>query len=165
MDTPLAVNDPEELWGLVLRTKAPFFDFLATTSEMIVVQDAEMEANPAVLPDASAALVTSPVELTGATPVLLLDHVADEVTSCVDPSEYWAKAVNCCVPPASAMTGFCGLTIKPTGTAEPTVKLAGVVAAIVPIDAEIVAEPEAKVEARPLNAATLLIVATIGLPD
>lgn len=61
------------------------------------------------------------------------------------------------------MTGFCGLTTRPTGAGALTVRVAGVVAETPPDDAEIMAEPELKVEATPLNAGTLLIVAM--LPD
>lgn len=87
METPLSVVGPEETWGLTVRAETTFFDFLTAPPEPGAVHDAEIEANPAV-PDVSALLVTSPAALTGATLVLLLDQVADEVTSCVDPSEY-----------------------------------------------------------------------------
>ncbi len=47
--------------------------------------------------------VTKP-PLTVATPVLLEDHVAELVTSCVPLFERLAVAVSCCVPPEVRLT-------------------------------------------------------------
>lgn len=56
-----------------------------------------IEAVTVVVP--AAAPVTSPPALTEATLVLAVTHVAFEVISAVEPSLYFAVAVNCCVPP------------------------------------------------------------------
>src|SRR5580698_6856587 len=102
-------------------------------------QEAEMDVYPAV-PEASARLVARPVGPTLATAGVLLVHVAEVDTSCVVPSEYCARAVNFCVAPPSLITGFCGLTNRPTGTGLLTVRLAGG-AETPPDTARIVAEP------------------------
>jgi len=52
-----------------------------------------------IVADPAATAVASPPVLTVATDVLDDAHVADEVTSAVDPSLYVPVAVNCCVAP------------------------------------------------------------------
>ena len=93
-----------------------------------------------------------------ATEVVEDTHVAELVTSRVDPSVYVPVAVNCCVVPLG-IDRFAGVTAIETRTAGPTVK---VVVAVTPAELALIWEvPCAAPVARPLA----LMVATAVFED
>jgi hypothetical protein len=126
-----------------------------------------------MLPDAAvivvvpaAIAVARPFEpvalLMAATAVLDELQVTAVVRFCVELSEYVPVAVNCCVP-ACAIEGLTGDSAIEVSVADVTVR--AVDPDMLPDVAVIVAEPAATEEAKPLEPAALLTVATPVLDE
>lgn len=94
----------------------------------------------------AATAVASPAELMVATAVLSIVQAAVAVTFLVDPSLYFAVAVNCCVAPVPMFAGL-GATeiVESVGV---TVRVAGALTTV-PTEAVRVVEPAATPVARP----------------
>ncbi len=86
-----------------------------------------------------APAVTSPVVETVATALLEVDHAADPVSSCVEPSLNVPVSVSCAVSPEGA-EGFAGVMASDTSTGDPAVNVTEF--AIAPSVAVIVAVPD-----------------------